>query len=238
MPPEQLNRRAVVLLSGGLDSATAAAMMQRDGFELYALTLHYGQRHAVELACARRIADTLGVMRHIVAGVDLRAFGGSALTDDIAVPKGRDVAAMGHDVPITYVPARNTIFLSYALGWAEVIGARDIVIGANAVDYSGYPDCRPDFLRAFETVANLGTRAGREGSAPFRVRAPLLTLTKAEIIQRGLALGLDYRMTTSCYDPSADGIACGRCDACLLRLKGFREAGAEDPAQYQPAASR
>ncbi|HET8649807.1 MAG TPA: 7-cyano-7-deazaguanine synthase QueC [Gemmatimonadales bacterium] len=234
----QSDRRAVVLLSGGLDSATAAAITQREGFELYALTLRYGQRHAAELACARQVAEAVGAVRHIIAPIDLRAFGGSALTDDIDVPKGRDLASIGDDVPITYVPARNTIFLSFALGWAEVVGARDIVIGANALDYSGYPDCRPDFLHAFETVANLGTRAGREGKAPFRIRAPLLTLTKAEIIQRGLTLGLDYSLTLSCYDPDDDGRACGQCDACLLRLKGFRETGVTDPARYQTVSRR
>jgi 7-cyano-7-deazaguanine synthase len=228
-------RSAVLLLSGGLDSATTGAVAREAGYTLHALSVRYGQRHAAELEAARRVAAWLGVTRHQVVEIDLRAFGGSALTDDIAVPKDRDAGAMGTDVPVTYVPARNTIFLSYALAWAEVIGARDLFIGANALDYSGYPDCRPEFLEAFERVANLGTRAGVEGDR-FTIHAPLLRLTKAEIVARGTALGLDYSMTLSCYDPSPDGLACGRCDACLLRLKGFREAGLDDPAAYAPSA--
>ena len=219
--------KAVVLLSGGLDSYTAAAIAKADGFELYALTVSYGQRHAQELEAARRIARALGVARHLEMSIDLRAIGGSSLTADVEIPRDRDVAAVS-DIPSTYVPARNTIFLSLALGWAEVVGAADIVIGVNALDYSGYPDCRPEFIRAFETLASLATRAGVEG-APLRIRTPLIALSKADIIRRGLALGLDYGLTHSCYDPAASGASCGRCDSCLLRAKGFAEAGAVDP---------
>jgi len=222
--------RAVVLLSGGLDSYTAAAIARSDGFEIYALTISYGQRHARELESARRVARSLGVARHLELAIDLRAIGGSSLTSDAPgfdIPRDRDVA-IAADIPSTYVPARNTIFLSLALGWAEVIDASDIVIGVNALDYSGYPDCRPEFIRAFETVASLGTRAGVEG-ARFRIHTPLIALSKAEIIRRGLALGLDYGLTHSCYDPGASGAPCGRCDSCLLRAKGFAEAGAADP---------
>jgi 7-cyano-7-deazaguanine synthase len=222
--------RAIVLLSGGLDSYTAAAIARAEGFELYALTVSYGQRHARELDSARLVARSLGVGRHLELAVDLRPIGGSSLTSDgpgFDVPRNRDVAAAA-DIPSTYVPARNTIFLSLALGWAEVVGARDIVMGVNALDYSGYPDCRPEFIRAFETVASLGTRAGVEG-ARFRIHTPLIALTKAEIIRRGLALGLDYGITHSCYDPGPSGAPCGRCDSCLLRAKGFAEAEAADP---------
>jgi len=219
--------KAVVLLSGGLDSYTAAAIAKADGFELYALTVGYGQRHAQELDAARRVARALGVARHLELSVDLRAIGGSSLTADVDVPRDRDVAAAS-DVPSTYVPARNTIFLSLALGWAEVVGANEIVIGVNALDYSGYPDCRPEFTRAFEALAALATRAGVEG-ARVHVRTPLIELSKADIIRRGLALGLDYGLTHSCYDPSASGTPCGRCDSCRLRAKGFAEAGAADP---------
>jgi len=219
----------VVLLSGGLDSATTMAIAREQGFEVYALSFAYGQRHAVELEAARRVAQSLGAARHVVTTVDLRAFGGSALTADIPVPKDRDPADLGSDIPVTYVPARNTIFLSYALGWAEVLGARDIFIGVNALDYSGYPDCRPEFIAAFERVANLGTRAGVEGSG-FRIHTPLIQLSKREIIARGLALGVDYALTVSCYDPSPGGRACGRCDACQLREKGFASLGIQDPA--------
>lgn len=223
--------RAVVLLSGGLDSTTVVALAKRDGYDVYALSFRYGQRHAHELEAARRVAARYGVARHEIVEIDLRPFGGSALTADIPVPKGRDVTH-GSDIPITYVPARNTIFLSFALAYAEVTGATDIFIGVNALDYSGYPDCRPDYVAAFERVANLATRAGVEGTAPVHIRAPLIDLTKAQIIQLGLSLGVDYAATTSCYDPAPDGAACGECDACQLRLRGFAEAGTSDPAAY------
>ena len=218
--------RAVVLLSGGLDSYTAAAIAKADGFALCALTVAYGQRHAIEIDAARRVARALVVERHLELAVDLRAIGGSALTSDAAVPRDRDVDAPG--IPVTYVPARNTILLSLALGWAEVLDARDIVIGVNALDYSGYPDCRPEFTAAFERLAAVATRAGVEGAA-FHIHTPLIALSKAEIIRRGVALGLDYGLTTSCYDPSPNGTPCGRCDSCVLRAKGFREAGVADP---------
>jgi 7-cyano-7-deazaguanine synthase len=217
----------VVLLSGGLDSATAAAIAGSQGFELYALTVEYGQRHACEIAAARAIARALGVARHVELRVDLSAFGGSALTDAVEVPKDRDLAAA--DIPVTYVPARNTVFLSLAMAWAESLGARDIVIGVNALDYSGYPDCRPEFIEAFDRLAALATKAGVEG-APLRVHAPLISLTKAEIIRRGLELGVDYGLTHSCYDPDITGRPCGRCDSCRLRARGFAEAGVPDPA--------
>ena len=217
---------AVILLSGGLDSYTAAAIAHADGFALNALTIFYGQRHAREVESARAVAKALGVVRHQELTVDLRAIGGSSLTSDLGVPQDRDLAAT--DIPSTYVPARNTIFLSLALGWAEVLDARDIFIGVNALDYSGYPDCRPEFVRAFEAVANLATRAGVEG-ARFHVHTPLISLTKAAIISRGLALGLDYGLTHSCYDPLASGRPCGRCDSCVLRARGFAEANASDP---------
>ena len=225
---------AVVLLSGGLDSATALACCAEDGFAPHALSFDYGQRHAVELAAARRVAAAGGAARHEVVSLDLSRFGGSALTEDLEVPKDRDEAAMAGAIPVTYVPARNTVFLSVALGWAEVLGATDIYCGVNAVDYSGYPDCRPEFLRAFEDLANLATKAGVEG-ARFTVHAPLVELTKAEIIRTGLRLGVDYSLTHSCYDPAgpADApLACGRCDSCKLRLAGFAAAGAADPVQY------
>ena len=218
--------RAVVLLSGGLDSYTAAAMVKAEGFSLFALTMRYGQRHAREVEAARDVARALGIERHIELEVDLRAIGGSSLTSNVPVPHDRHLDAS--DIPSTYVPARNTILLSLALGWAEVLGAHDIVVGVNALDYSGYPDCRPEFISAFERLANLGTRAGVEGGR-YRVRTPLIALGKADIIRRGLELGLDYRLTHSCYDPSADGRPCGRCDSCVLRAKGFREAGVPDP---------
>ena len=218
--------RAVVLLSGGLDSYTAAAIAKAQRFSLFALTVHYGQRHARELEAARAVARALAIERHLELAVDLRAIGGSSLTSDDPVPRDRDLAAS--EIPSTYVPARNTIFLSLALGWAEVLGARDLVIGVNALDYSGYPDCRPEFIRAFERLADLATRAGVEGGR-FRVHTPLLTLGKAEIIRRGLELGLDYGLTHSCYDPSPAGRPCGTCDSCVLRAKGFREAGVPDP---------
>jgi 7-cyano-7-deazaguanine synthase len=225
--------RAVILLSGGLDSTTTAAIALNDGFELYALTVRYGQRHAAELEAARRVVNRLGIRRHVVLDVDLRAFGGSALTGDLAVPKDTPVDQIGERIPPTYVPARNTILLALAMGWAEIVGASDIFMGANAMDYSGYPDCRPEYIQAFETLAGLATRAGVEEGRRLRIRTPLIELSKREIIERGLALGLDYSITSTCYDPAPDGAACGRCEACLLRLKGFREAGMEDPAPYQ-----
>lgn len=218
--------RAVVLLSGGLDSYTAAAIAKADGFALCALTIRYGQRHAREIDAARRVADALGVDARLELDLDLRTIGGSALTAGAEVPHDRDLAVPG--IPVTYVPARNTIFLSLALGWAEVLGARDLVIGVNALDYSGYPDCRPEFIRAFEQVAALGTRAGVEGGT-FRIHTPLIDLTKAQIIRRGLQLGLDYQLTHSCYDPLPDGSPCKTCDSCVLRARGFSEAGASDP---------
>lgn len=218
--------RAVVLLSGGLDSYTAAAIAKAEGFSLCALTIHYGQRHAREIESARTVAAALGVERHLELPIDLRAIGGSSLTSSEEVPRDRDL--LGTGIPSTYVPARNTIFLALALAWAEVLDSRDIVIGVNALDYSGYPDCRPEFIRAFESLATLATRAGVEG-ARFRVHTPLITLTKAQIIRRGIELGLNYALTHSCYDPAPDGGPCGRCDSCALRAKGFAEAGIPDP---------
>ena len=219
-------KRAIVLLSGGLDSYTAAAIVGKQGLSLYALTVAYGQRHAREIESARTVARALGVERHLEQALDLRAIGGSSLTSNADVPRDRDLASPG--IPSTYVPARNTIFLSLALGWAEVLDARDIVIGVNALDYSGYPDCRPEFISAFESLASLATRAGVEG-ARFHVHTPLIGMTKADIIRQGLALGLDYGLTHSCYDPAASGRPCGRCDSCALRAKGFAEAGVADP---------
>ncbi|MCI0703596.1 MAG: 7-cyano-7-deazaguanine synthase QueC [Planctomycetia bacterium] len=229
--------KAVVLLSGGLDSTTALAVAKREGFECYALSVDYGQRHRVELERAADIAKALGAIEHRVVELDLRQIGGSALTAEIAVPKDRTSADMSHGVPITYVPARNTILLGLALGYAEVVGAFDIFIGANVLDYSGYPDCRPEFLSAFEQLANLATKAGTEGAGKFRVHSPLLKLTKAEIIREGVKLGVDYSITLSCYDPDATGRACGRCDSCLLRKKGFAEAGVPDPTSYRAVNS-
>jgi 7-cyano-7-deazaguanine synthase len=223
---------AVVLLSGGLDSATTLAIARTQGFACHALSFRYGQRHARELSCASEVARHLGAAEHRVVDLDLRAFGGSALTADLPVPKDRDQSARAEGIPITYVPARNTIFLSYALGWAEVLGAADIFLGVNAVDYSGYPDCRPEFVQAFERMANLATKAAVEGRR-VAIHAPLLTMRKTAIIARGLELGVAYGMTMSCYDPAADGAACGRCDACHLRLDGFRELGLTDPARYR-----
>ncbi|HET8530627.1 MAG TPA: 7-cyano-7-deazaguanine synthase QueC [Methylomirabilota bacterium] len=227
-------RRAVVLLSGGLDSATALAIARAAGFETHALSFDYGQRHDRELDSARRVATALGAKEHLVLRLDLRAIGGSALTADIPVPKGRSVEAMGSGIPVTYVPARNTIFLSHALAWAEVLESQDIFIGVNALDYSGYPDCRPEFIDAFERMANLATRAGVEGRSRLRIHTPLIRLTKAEIVARGTALGVDFGLTWSCYEPRPDGLACGRCDSCLLREKGFREAGLRDPVRVAP----
>jgi len=225
--------KAIVLLSGGLDSTTTLAIAKQEGFEPYALTFRYGQRHELEIDAARRVAARLGVAEHVIVEIDLRLFGGSALTSDLAVPKGRDLDEMGQGIPITYVPARNTIFLSFALAWAEVLEVNDIFIGVNALDYSGYPDCRPEYIAAYERMANLATRAGVEGRQRLTIHTPLIELTKAQIIQRGLELGVDYALTLSCYDPSPDGEACGRCDACLLRLKGFAESGRQDPVPYQ-----
>jgi 7-cyano-7-deazaguanine synthase len=227
--------KAVLLLSGGVDSTTTAAIALHEGFDVHALSVRYGQRHAVELESARRVAERLGIRRHVIVDLDLRAFGGSALTADVPVPKDTPLAEIGARIPATYVPARNTIFLSLALAWAETLGARDIFFGANALDYSGYPDCRPEYLEAYARMADLATRAGVEEAVRLRIHAPLLRLSKAEIVTRGLALGLDYAMTSSCDDPAADGAACGRCESCLLRLKGFAEAGMPDPARYQAA---
>ena len=221
--------RAVVLLSGGLDSTTALAVAKAEGFVPYAMSFRYGQRHAVELDSARRVAQALGVVEHVVVEIDLRAIGGSALTADLEVPKGRSPADMGEGVPVTYVPARNTIFLSFALAWAEVLGASDVYIGVNALDYSGYPDCRPEYVTAFEAMANLATKAGLEGRQRLRIHTPLIALSKTEIIRKGLALGVDYGLTSSCYDPGPDGRPCGACDSCQLRAKGFAEAGVRDP---------
>jgi 7-cyano-7-deazaguanine synthase len=224
-------KRAVVLLSGGLDSSTTVAICRDEGYEIYALSFRYGQRHEREIAAEKKIAIALGVREHRVAEIDLRIFGGSALTDMIDVPKNRAESEIAAGIPITYVPARNTIFLSYALAWAEVLGAPDIFIGINALDYSGYPDCRPEFVTAFENLAKLATKSGMEGQR-FRIHAPLISLSKAEIIRRGTELGIDFSLTHSCYDPTADGRACGRCDSCQIRLKGFHEAGLRDPIAY------
>jgi 7-cyano-7-deazaguanine synthase len=224
---------AVVLLSGGLDSATTAAIARDDGYDFFALSVDYGQRHRFELEAARRVAESLGVKRHVIAKVGLDQFGGSALTDEIDVPLDRGEDEISHGIPVTFVPARITVFLSLALGYAEVVGAADIFVGVNAVDYSGYPDCRPEFVAAFEKLANLATKAGVEGTMKFRVHTPLIQLTKADIIRRGIQLGVDYGLTHSCYAPNAAGVACGRCDACQLRLKGFAEAGVSDPVPYQ-----
>jgi 7-cyano-7-deazaguanine synthase len=230
-----MQKHAVVLLSGGLDSSTTLAIAKSEGFDIHALSFRYGQRHEVELRAARRIASALGVDKHIIIDIDLRSFGGSALTSDIEVPKGRSSEDMASGIPVTYVPARNTIFLSFALAWAEVLGAQDVFLGVNALDYSGYPDCRPEFIAAFERLANLGTKAGVEGTARFVVHAPLIQMSKAHIIRTGIDLGLDYSMTLSCYDPSPEGEACGECDSCLLRRKGFAEAGLSDPTKYRAA---
>ena len=223
-----MTKKAVVLYSGGLDSTTCMAIAQADGFEPYAISFAYGQRHSVELELAKKNARAMGAVDHLVVDFDYRKVGGSALTSDIAVPK----EGVGSEIPVTYVPARNTIFLSFALGWAEVLGAFDIYIGVNALDYSGYPDCRPEYIAAFETMANLATKAGVEGSGRFAIHTPLIHLTKAEIIKQGVALGVDYGRTHSCYDPTPAGLACGSCDSCRLRLKGFAEAGLSDPVHY------
>jgi len=225
---------AVLLLSGGLDSTTLLAHALAEGFDVHAMTFRYGQRHATEVSAARRVATAYGVHDHVIVDIDLRTFGGSALTSDLAVPKDRDVAAESSEIPVTYVPARNTIFLSFALAWSEVLSATDIFIGVNALDYSGYPDCRPEYIRAYEEMANLATRAGTEEHQRVTIRTPLIDLTKKQIIELGQRLGVDYALTTSCYDPSPNGAACGHCDACQLRLRGFREAGTSDPARYEP----
>lgn len=220
------------MLSGGLDSATVLGIAISEGYAAYALSFKYGQRHKIELESARNVARALGASKHLVLEIDLTAFGGSALTDAIAIPKNRDEQTMRAEIPVTYVPARNTIFLSFALAWAEVLEAEDIFIGVNALDYSGYPDCRPEYIEAFEHMAKLATKAGVEGRSSLRIRTPLISLTKSEIICKGLSLGVDYSLTHSCYDPGQDGLACGACDSCLLRLKGFAEAGVPDPLRY------
>jgi 7-cyano-7-deazaguanine synthase len=224
-----MTKKAVCLLSGGLDSTTVVAMAQHEGFEVYALSFRYGQRHSIELECAAAFAKLRGVARHAVLDIDLRSFGGSALTADIDVPKGHSVDDISAGIPITYVPARNTIFLSFALGWAEVLGAQDIFVGVNAMDYSGYPDCRPEFIEAFEHLGNLATKAGVEGAQRLKIRAPLINMTKADIIRKGLELGVDFSETTSCYDPAPNGAPCKQCDSCLLRAKGFAQVGIQDP---------
>lgn len=228
-----MNTKCVVLLSGGLDSATALAIAQAQGFQPFAMSFRYGQRHEIELEAARRVAQTSGVAKHVVVQIDLRAFGGSALTcETTEVPKGRRLQEMSRDIPATYVPARNTIFLSFALAWAETLGVSDIFIGVNALDYSGYPDCRPEYIRAYEAMANLATKAGVEATQRFRIHTPLIQLTKAEIIRKGLELGVDFSLTSSCYDPAPGGVACGQCDSCLLRRQGFTENGLVDPIPY------
>lgn len=228
-----MTKKAVVLLSGGLDSATVAAIARNQGFETYALSFSYGQRHSSELKAAERVAAHIGMSDHKVVPIDLRAFGGSALTADIDVPKGRDAEEMGTGIPVTYVPARNTIFLSFALAWAEVLASSDVFIGVNALDYSGYPDCRPEFIAAYQTMARIATKAGVEGATELTIHAPLISMTKAEIIELGLELGVDYGMTVSCYEADGDGRACAACDSCVLRRKGFDEAGASDPTAYR-----
>ena len=230
-----MKKKAIVLLSGGLDSTTTLGIAANEGYDCYAITFRYGQRHETELACAKKIAAHFGVRDHVIVNIDLRAFGGSALTGDIDVPKNRNANEMSDGIPVTYVPARNTIFLSFALAMAESLGIRDIFIGVNAIDYSGYPDCRPEYIAAFETMANLATKAGVEGDL-FAIHTPLIDLQKADIINRGLGLGIDYAMTCTCYDPDSQGRACGQCDACSLRLKGFAQNGIEDPAAYRPVS--
>ena len=227
-----MRKKAVVLFSGGLDSTTVLAMARDEGYDTYAMSFRYGQRHAVELQCARNVAKALGIKQHTIVDIDLRTFGSSALTADIEVPKDRSDTEMGNGIPITYVPARNTIFLSYALAYAEVLGADTIFIGVNALDYSGYPDCRPEYIKAYQTMANLATQTGVEGKTELTIRTPLIDKTKAEIIRIGAALGVDYGLTLSCYDPDAEGRACGRCDSCLLRKRGFKEANIPDPTRY------
>jgi 7-cyano-7-deazaguanine synthase len=225
-------KRAVVLLSGGLDSATVLAIARSEGYRVYAISFRYGQRHAIELESARRVAAATGVEQHLIVDIDLRAIGGSALTDNIEVPQNRTPEDLSAGIPVTYVPARNTIFLSFALAWTEVLASQDIFIGVNALDYSGYPDCRPEYIEAFESMANLATKAGVEGRMRLKVHTPLIAMTKAEIIRTGLKLSVDYSLTHSCYDPATERLACGRCDSCLLRLKGFAEAAVPDPVKY------
>jgi 7-cyano-7-deazaguanine synthase len=225
-------KKAVVLSSGGIDSTTAMAMAKHEGFKIFSLSFFYGQRHAFELEAAQKVANAIGVTEHLVINIDLKQIGGSSLTDDMDVPKDRDEQEMSREIPATYVPARNTIFLSFALAWAEVLKSSDIFIGVNAIDYSGYPDCRPEYIDAFEKMANLATKAGVEGTTKIKIRTPLIRLTKSEIIQKGIELGVDYALTHSCYDPSPQGLACGRCDSCQLRKKGFKEAGVSDPTRY------
>lgn len=230
--PEQ---KAVILLSGGLDSSTVIAMAKHEGYDLYAMSFDYGQRHLFELEAARKIAHAFGAKEHLVIKTDLTRIGGSALTGDISVPKDRNMEALAGDIPITYVPARNTIFLSYALAWSEVLNSPNIFLGVNAIDYSGYPDCRPEYIHAFEHMANLATKAGVEGSHTLQIHTPLIQMTKADIIRKGIELGVDYALTHSCYDPDTEGNACGRCDSCLLRKKGFADAGVKDPTRYNIA---
>ncbi len=225
-------RKAVVLSSGGIDSTTAMAIAKHEGFKIFSLSFFYGQRHAFELEAAQKVANAIGVTKHLVINIDLKQIGGSSLTDDMDVPKDRDEQEMTREIPVTYVPARNTIFLSFALAWAEVLKSSDIFIGVNAIDYSGYPDCRPEYIDAFERMANLATKASVEGNTKIRIKTPLIRLTKAQIIHKGIELGVDYALTHSCYDPSPQGQACGRCDSCQLRKKGFKEAGVLDPTQY------
>ncbi len=232
MIPMTDRKKAIVLLSGGLDSSTVLAIARSEGYELYAMSFRYGQRHSLEIDSASRMARAIGVERHLIVDFDLRAIGGSALTDQVDVPKHRAAEEITSGIPVTYVPARNTIFLSFALAWAETLGGEDIFIGVNALDYSGYPDCRPEYVEAFERMAMLATKAGVEGRMHLKIHAPLIAMTKAEIIKTGLKLGVDYSLTLSCYDPGAEGRACGKCDSCLLRLKGFAEAGAHDPLRY------
>jgi 7-cyano-7-deazaguanine synthase len=227
-----MRKKAVILSSGGVDSTTAMAIAKAEGYEVYSLSFNYGQRHVLELKAAGRVAEALAAKEHLIIDLDLGKIGGSALTEGIEVPKGRNENEMRKEIPVTYVPARNTIFLSFALAWAEVLGASDIFVGVNAIDYSGYPDCRPEYIRAFESMANLALKATVEGKMKIRIQAPLIRMTKAEIIRKGVDVGVDYQLTHSCYDPSPDGRACGQCDSCLLRKKGFREAGIPDPTVY------
>jgi 7-cyano-7-deazaguanine synthase len=230
---DEQHKRAVVLLSGGLDSTTTLAVAKSQGYDVYALTFRYGQRHSVEIDCAKQVAKHMQVQDHVIVDIDLRTFGGSALTSDVEVPKGRATEEMSEGIPVTYVPARNTIFLSFALAWAEVLQCGDIFVGVNAIDYSGYPDCRPEFIEAYERMANLATKAGVEGTQHLTIHTPLIDLTKAEIIREGVDHGVDYSLTLSCYDPDTDGAACGECDSCQLRKKGFAEASVPDPTRYQ-----
>ena len=225
-------KKAVILLSGGLDSTTTLAIAQNSGFKLFGLTFRYGQRHKYEIAAAQNIAQAYNLADHKITEIDLRTFGGSALTDDLDVPKDRKNGTMNESIPITYVPARNTIFLSFALAWTEVLGANDIFLGVNSMDYSGYPDCRPEYIQSFTNMANLATKAGVEGKQSIKIQTPLINMTKKEIIKKGLKLGVDYSFTHSCYDPENDGISCGRCDACQIRLRGFQETGIKDPIKY------